>query len=91
MGQYIRIHVDFDEFDDDELADHLRAAGYTVHAPRKKAGSLIEAPGVSTYAAFGDVDISELGHIETLALCGQRDAAREVALRIVGEAIGRPL
>lgn len=92
MGQYIRIHVDFDEFDDDELADHLRAAGYTVHAPRKRSGSLIEAHGSTpTYAAYGDVDLSELGHIDTLATCGQRDAAREVALRIVGEAIGRPL
>lgn len=77
---YVRLHIDFDEFDNDELADHLRAAGYTV-----------QAPGIPTYSDYGDVDISELGHIDTLATCGQRDAAREAALRIVSEAIGRPL
>lgn len=33
----------------------------------------------------------ELAHIETLVVCGQREAAREEALRLVGEAIGRKL
>ena len=90
MGQHIRIYVDFDEFDDDELADHLRSNGYTVTAPRRRTSS-VDAPGIPTFAAFGEIDTSELGHIDTLAICGQRDEAREVALRIVGEAIGRPL
>lgn len=42
--------------------------------------------GVAIEFAPGD-----LAHIETLALCGQRDAARELALNIVSELIGRPL
>lgn len=77
MGQYIRIHVDFDEFEDEDLAEHLRECGYTV---TKIAGD-----------SACVIDEDRLMHISTLALCGQQEAAREIALRIVGEAIGRPL
>ena len=82
MGQYVRFYVDFDDFDDEELAEHLRSRGYTV----RKSGNV---------ATFADDSLTleedELNHIETLALCGQADAARELVISRVSEAIGRPL
>ena len=73
---YISVHIDLDEFSDEEIAKHLRESGYTV------------TKHTSDDCLIGEAD---LNHIETLALCGQQEAAREIALRIVGEAIGRPL
>lgn len=35
--------------------------------------------------------LTELGHVEHLAVCGQIEAARVEALMIVSKAIGRPL
>lgn len=81
MGQYIRIHVDFDEFDDDDLADHLRSNGWTVIKGRAK----------SSHADGLTFEGGELDHISTLAVCGQSDAARELVISRVSEAIGRPL
>jgi len=81
MGQYIRIHVDFDEFDEEDLADHLRSNGYTVTKDPRHARTDDSCL----------IDENELNHISTLSLCGQRSEAREVAIRIVSEAIGRPL
>lgn len=37
------------------------------------------------------IPAEDAAHIETLALCGQREYAREELLRIVSEQIGRPL
>lgn len=81
MGQYIRIYVDLDEFDDEELADHLRSNGYSVS---KQAGHTGVADSLT-------LEEDELNHIETLALCGQAEAARELVISRVSEAIGRPL
>lgn len=74
---YVSVHIDLDEFSDEEVAKHLRECGYTV---TKIAGD-----------SACVIDEDRLMHISTLALCGQQEAAREIALRIVGEAIGRPL
>jgi hypothetical protein len=37
------------------------------------------------------IEQGQLSRVETLLLCGQRDAAREHVLALVGEAIGRVL
>ncbi len=84
MGQYIRVHVDFDDFDEDELADHLRSNGWTVIEGKAKPSH--------TGADFSlTLDEGELDHISTLAVCGQTEAARELVISRVSEAIGRPL
>jgi len=76
--------VSLDEFDDGEIADYLRQRGYYV-------SSTSGAPHDQDPDPENVLNPDDLNHIETLALCGQIDAARYEALSLVSNAIGRPL
>ena len=76
------VDVDLSEFDMDEIADYLRHHGYTVSGGNAVAAVADDEGFIST---------DDLDHIYTLALCGQREAAQQEALQLVGKAIGRPL
>lgn len=69
---YVHIHIDLDEFDDDDLVEELESRGYTC---TKDSATGLEG----------------LDRIEHLAICGQSDVAKAEALKLVGDAIGRPL
>lgn len=82
------VDVRLDQFDDQEIIEYLRHQGHTVD------GLSIDAPKEALhYQNFETlvISVSELNRINTLALCGQREAARVTALEIISEAIGRPL
>jgi len=76
--------VSLDEFDCSEMADYLRTQGYYV-------SSSSAAPHDQDPDPDNVLNPDDLDHIETLALCGQIDAARSEALYLVGNAIGRVL
>lgn len=80
---YVRLHIDFDQFADEDLADHLRSCGYKVTGGKKA-----DHTGADESLT---IEEDELEHISTLALCGQTEAARELVISRVSEAIGRPL
>jgi len=73
--------VSLDDFDDDEIVEYLRHRGFSVIG------------GSST----GSVDLddhitgTELDHIFTLALCGQRTQAQAEALQLISRVVGRPI
>ena len=77
------VDVDLSEFDMDEIADYLRHHGYTV-----SGGNCLVA---SVDGEEGFISAEDLDHIYTLALCGQREAAQQEALQLIGKAIGRTL
>lgn len=76
--------VSLDEFDVGAIAEYLRHRGYYVSATSA-------APHDQDADPENVLDPDELNHIETLAVCGQIDAARAEALSLVGNAIGRTL
>jgi len=76
--------VSLDEFDCSEMADYLRAKGFYV-------SSTSAAPHDQGPDPENVLNPDDLDHIETLALCGQIDAARHEALALVSNAIGRTL
>jgi hypothetical protein len=75
------VTVSLDDFDDDEIVEYLRHRGFSVHGT---------AVGSSP---FDDEHISgtELDHIFTLALCGQRQQAQSEALQLISRVVGRPI
>lgn len=76
--------VRLDEFDNCDIAEYLRDRGYYVSVtPQNPHDQEGDPPNV--------LDPDELNRIETLLICGQRDAARASALALVSEAIGRSL
>lgn len=78
--------VRLDEFD----ASDIRA--YLAHIDGDAAQKLeYEDPADGPQMPGVYIREEELGRIATLSLCGQRDAARELVLRIVGDKIGRAL
>lgn len=74
----ISVEVGLDEFDDEDLVAHLKSKGYQVY-------------GGNSEFDPSEISAGELGHIETLVVCGQTDVARAEALALVGRAIGRTL
>lgn len=84
---YVEVHIGIevlDEFTHDDIADYLRKRGYYVSDSSM-------APHDHDANPENVFDPDELNHIETLAVCGQIDAARTEALALVGNAIGRAL
>ena len=82
------VDVRLDQFDDEEIIEYLRHQGHTVN------GLDISAPKEAlNHKNFETlvISVSELNRINTLAICGQREAARVTTLEIISEAIGRPL
>jgi hypothetical protein len=77
----VDVDVSLDEFDDDKIAEYLRHRGYQVY------GSGTPVTGDGTESITSD----DLDHIDTLALCGQMEAAKAEALEVVSKAIGRNL
>ena len=81
---FVSVHIDFDEFGEDELVEELESRGYRVS---KTNGT----------EALGDLDhverlaLGDLAHVKHLALCGLIADARNEALELVGKAIGRPI
>ena len=80
----VDVDVSLDEFDLDEIAEYLRHNGYKVSATSATVDP-------ETGAADNVLDPDELDRVYTLALCGQREAAQQIALQLVGDAIGRPI
>lgn len=75
------IHIDLDDFDDDDLVEELQGRGYLCE---KK---------VQVVAAGGLIELSknDFEHIAHLHVCGQREAARNEALALVSGVIRRDL
>lgn len=79
------VNVSLDEFDNSDLVAYLKNEGYQVNGKS-------EAQGCESAKVDGMyISPDDLSHIDTLAVCGQLEQARKMALDIVGEAIGRPL
>lgn len=76
--------VTLDEFDDADIAGYLRQRGYFVSGTSAAPHDQDDEPA-------NVLDPDALDHIDTLALCGQIEAARTEALALVGKAIGRTL
>lgn len=74
--------VSLDEFDDSDIAEYLRGRGYYVSASAKV---------LHDQDCELALDPDDLYHIETLEVCGQIEAARNEALALVSNAIGRTL
>ncbi len=81
---YVEVDVSLDEFDLSDVAEYLRHHGYKVSATAS-------APDFETGATGNVLDPDELDRVFTLDLCGQREAAQQIALQLVSEAIGRPI
>lgn len=71
------VDVSLDQFDIDEIRE------YIAHVDGEA--------GTGPSGESLTIGVADLGRIETLALCGQRDAAREAVLEIVSRHIGRKL
>jgi hypothetical protein len=80
----VDVDVDLSEFDLEEIAEYLRHNGYKVSAT-----GATHNPATGTTDNVLDPD--ELDRVFTLDLCGQRVAAQQIALQLVGDAIGRPI
>jgi hypothetical protein len=99
----IRTHVSLSEFKPEEVAEWLRGEGYQVDGTFRKVlknDALVSIKRHSRsctcdcdcdYESGLLIDEAQLSRIGTLLLCGQRDAAREHALALVGDAIGKAL
>lgn len=71
------VDVSLDQFDVDEIREYLaHVDGQAGAGPTGEALTICR---------------SDLAHIETLALCGQKQAARDEVLQIVSRHIGRQL
>ena len=75
---YVSVHIDLDEFDEDDLVQELESRGYRVSKAHEPA-------------TLVDLEHVDLEHVEHLALCGLIADARNEALELVGKAIGRPI
>jgi hypothetical protein len=74
--------VSLSEFDMEKIVGYLRHHGYTVTG------------GKSVHVEDGfdeEITPADLDYVFTLAVAGQPDAAKQEALRLIGNAIGRPL
>jgi hypothetical protein len=71
------VDVSLDQFDIDDIRE------YVAHVDAK-AGTGPSGDSLT-------ISREDLGRVETLALCGQTDAARETVLEIVSRHIGRKL
>ena len=49
---YVSVHVDLDEFDDDELIEELESRGYKVLEDQNYIGNLPPEPIQSLYATY---------------------------------------
>jgi hypothetical protein len=77
---YIQVHIDIEDFDEDDIVEHLEGCGYTVTK---------NATGLAGYSSGYTLGEFELNHIEHLITCGLTDFAKEEALGFVCKAIGR--
>jgi len=83
------VEVSLDDFGDDEIAEYLRHRGYAVAGSGKPAED--EAGGPVPGEGPVLIDEDDLSRIDTLAVCGQLDSARDHVLTIVERHIGRSL
>ena len=74
--------VRLDEFDISDIREYLQHMGES--ASGADPTSWDDIGGVL-------IETAEVQRIETLALCGQKEAAREWLLEIFSKAIGRPI
>jgi hypothetical protein len=75
------VDVSLSEFSMNEIVEYLRHHGYTV-----SGGDAVVEPHEE-----GFINTDDLNHIFSLSVAGQFDSARQEALRLVSNAIGRPL
>jgi hypothetical protein len=80
----VYVDVSLDEFELEDIADYLRHSGYKVSATGATHNP-------DTGMTDNVLDPDDLDHIYTLAVCGQREAAQQEALILIGKAIGRML
>lgn len=78
--------ISLDEFTEKQIIGYLRHLGHTVDGAGEDAS--ISQPNPSDACIVSSLD---LDRISTLALCGQAEPARKLALAIISEAIGREL
>lgn len=82
----VEVDVFLDQFGFDQIVAYLRHHGYQV------AGEGVGLIGVDEVTADGLlITPKDLSHIETLAVCGQKQPARDLALGIISDALGRVL
>ena len=79
--------VRIDEFDTKDIISYLRHKGYRVDG----TGDEPDLGGGCDGSSEAIISRSELNRISTLALCGQREQARDMVMQMVSEAIGRSL
>ena len=74
------------DFDINEIREYLdRYDSNTLNAPAD------ERPSTTPYQGSLTIHVDDVNRIETLALCGQTEQARQYALRLISDHIGRPL
>jgi hypothetical protein len=97
-----RVTVSLTDFKLEDVAEFLREYGYEVNGEfsrrllesarnqraRRRIGGDDDDPD---YVEGLLIEDEQLARVKTLALCGQRESAREYVLQIVGDFIGRPL
>lgn len=74
--------VSLDEFDTDDIIKYLRYSGYEVEGSTDINSSNEEGCHIPRYL---------INRIETLALCGQKEHAREMICKFIGDTIGRSI
>ena len=75
--------VSLSDFEMDDILE------YVHQKADKQVHKYLEATKLATGCIV--ISAADTAHIETLALCGQREHAREELLRIASEQIGRPI
>lgn len=73
--------VSLDEFDDDDIIEYCRHNNLKIGA----------SPSQQDYGDGAHIAATDLARIDTLAICGQRQEARDYLCQIVGTQIGRAL
>jgi hypothetical protein len=94
------VTVSLAEFKLEDVAEFLRANGFAVDGTFSRAlmDNVRSQRGEYCRQCHDDETVSgclieedQLARVQTLAMCGQRDAAREYVLQIVGDYLGRSL
>lgn len=96
------VYVSLADFKPEEMAEYMRLIGYRVDGtfsramldainnPRRRYRSCAHCEDADEIEGLL-IEDDQLGRIQTLLLCGQRDSAREYLFDLVSDYIGRNL
>lgn len=79
------VDVSLDDFSDEEITEYLRHRGYSVDG--KPDDAVASADGIQPLT----LSVAELNGMNTLALCGQQESARDWLIELVSKHISRQL